>query len=194
MDLSLIVRGIIKKRRTSTPEDFNGKFVDREIVQEILEAANWAPNHGMTEPWRFIVYEKEKVKEFGQLHAQLYKDHTPADQFLEKKYETLLHRPDKASHVIIAYVKRSDRKNIPIHEEIVATSCAIQNMLLVATSHKVASYWGTGGMCYHPSFKEAFGLEEEDVMMGFIFLGKTVNDDLPEGKRNTPIADKVKWM
>lgn len=194
MDLSLIVRGIIKKRRTSAPEDFNGKFVDREIVQEILDAANWAPNHGMTEPWRFIVYEHEKVKEFGQLHAQLYKEHTPKDQFLEKKYETLLHRPDKASHVIIAYVKRSDRKNIPLHEEIVATSCAIQNMLLVATSHKVASYWGTGGMCYHPSFKEAFGLAEEDVMMGFIFLGKTVNDDLPEGKRNSPIADKVKWM
>lgn len=194
MDLSLIVRGIIKKRRTSAPEDFNGKYVDRQIVQEILEAANWAPNHGMTEPWRFVIYEHEKVKEFGKLHAQLYKNHTPAEQFLEKKYETLLHRADNASHVIVTYLKRTDRKNIPLQEEIAAVACAVQNMLLVAASHNVASYWGTGGMCYHPSMKTAFELEEEDLMMGFIFLGTTVNNDLPDGKRNTPIADKVKWM
>lgn len=194
MDLSLIVRGIIKKRRTTAPEDFNGRSVDSQIVQEILEAANWAPTHGITEPWRFIVYGPKKVKDFGQLHADLYKKHTPADQFLEKKYETILHKSDKASHVIVTYLKRTDRKNIPLQEEIASVACAVQNMLLVATSHNVASYWGTGGMCYHPSIKEAFGLEEEDVMIGFIFLGKILNDDLPDGKRITPITDKVKWM
>lgn len=194
MDLSLIVRGIIKKRRTTAPEDFNGKPVERQIVQEILEAANWAPTHGMTEPWRFIVYESDKVKSFGQLHAGLYKEHTPAEQFLEKKYETILHRADKASHVIVSYLKRTDRKNIPLQEEIAAVACAIQNMLLVAASHNVASYWGTGGMCYHPSMKDTFGLEEEDLMIGFIFLGKIENDHFPDGKRNSAIADKVKWM
>lgn len=194
MDLSLIVRGIIKKRRTCSPDDFNGKYVEKEIMQEILDAANWAPTHKMTEPWRFVVYEYEKVREFGELHARLYKEHTPAEQFLEKKYQTILHRPDKASHVIVTYLKRSDKKLIPLQEEIAAVSCAIQNMLLVAASHNVASFWGTGGMCYHPSFKEAFGLEEDDVMMGFIMFGRTQNDDLPEGKRNSPISDKVRWM
>lgn len=194
MDLSLIVRGIIKKRRTTAPEDFNGKPVERQIVQEILDAANWAPNHGMTEPWRFVVYEYDKVKNFGKLHAELYKAHTPAEQFLEKKHETILHRADKTSHVIVTYLKRTDRKNIPLQEETAAVACAVQNMLLVAASHNVASYWGTGGMFYHPSMKAAFGLEEEDVMIGFIFLGKIENDHFPDGKRNSSIADKVKWM
>jgi nitroreductase len=101
MDLSLIVRGIIKKRRNISPDDFTGKPVDVEVVKEMLEAANWAPNHGLTEPWRFVVYQGEKVSEFGQLHANIYKEHTDAAQFLQKKYDTLLHKPDKASHVIM---------------------------------------------------------------------------------------------
>lgn len=194
MDLSLIVRGIIKKRRTTVPEDFNGKKVDHQIVQEILEAANWAPTHGQTEPWRFIVYEYEKVAEFGKFHANLYKDNTEPEQFLQKKHDKLLHRADKASHVIVVYLKRTDKKNIPLNEEISAVSCAVQNMLLVAASHQVASYWGTGGMCYDPSMKAALKLEEEDMMMGFIFLGKIANDDFPEGKRNTSIAKKTIWI
>ena len=194
MDLSLIVRGIIKKRRTTPPEDFNGKKVDHQIVQEMLDAANWAPNHGLTEPWRFIVYEYEKVTEFGKLHADLYKKHTNPEHFLEKKYDKLLNRGAKASHVIVVYLKRGDKKNIPINEEISAVSCAVQNMLLVATSHNVASYWGSGGMCYEPCMKEAFELEEEDMMMGFIFLGKTQNDDLTEGKRSSTISSKTKWV
>lgn len=194
MDLSLIVRGIIKKRRTTPPEDFNGKKVDHLIVQEILEAANWAPNHGLTEPWRFIAYEYEKVAEFGKLHAELYKNNTDPEKFLQKKHDKLLNRGEKASHVIVVYLKRSDNKNIPLNEEISAVSCAVQNMLLVATSHNVASYWGTGGMCYEPSMKTAYGLEEEDMMMGFLFLGKTPNDDLADGKRITSIVEKTKWI
>lgn len=194
MDLSLIVRGIVKKRRTTPPEDFNGKKVDHQIVQEILEAANWAPNHGQTEPWRFIVYEYESVSEYGKMHAELYKNNTDPKLFLQKKYDKILHRADKASHVIVVYLKRTDKKNIPLNEEISAVSCAVQNMLLVATSHNVASYWGTGGMCYHPSMKETFKLEEEDMMMGFVFLGKTPNDDLAEGKRNSSIGDKTIWI
>jgi len=194
MDLSLIVRGIIKKRRTTPPEDFNGKPVDKQIIQEMLEAANWAPTHGMTEPWRFVVYGGNKVAEFGQLHAELYKKYTPEDQFLQKKYDTILNRGQKTSHIIVVMLKRGDRKNIPFHEELIAVGCAVQNMLLVSASHNVATYWGTGGMCYHPAMKEAFGLEEEDAMVGFVFVGKTTNDDLPVGKRNTPITDKVKWV
>ncbi|MCO5234139.1 MAG: nitroreductase [Chitinophagales bacterium] len=194
MELSLIVRAIIKKRRTTSPDHFNGKPVDKQIVQEILDAANWAPNHKTTEPWRLFIFEPNKVKNFGKLHAQLYKEHTPENNFLEKKYQKLLHRADKASHVIVVGMSRSNVPGLPEQEEVAAVACAIQNMLLVATSHNVACFWGTGGMCYHPSFKYAFGLEDKDLMLGFIFLGKTDNDDLEDGKRHSSIGEKIKWM
>lgn len=195
MDLSVIVRGIIKKRRNIVPEDFNGKPVDRQIIQEMLEAANWAPTHGLTEPWRFVVYQGEKVAEFGKLHAGLYKEHTPAEQFLQKKYDTIYNRGQHTSCIIVMLLKRGDKKNIPLQEEIAAVACAAQNMMLVATSHNVATYWGTGGMCYHPAMKAAMGLEnEEDKLIGFLFVGKIDNDDFPEGSRQSTINEKVRWV
>jgi nitroreductase len=194
MDLSLIVRGIIKKRRNINPDEFNGKPVDRAVIKEMLEAANWAPNHGLTEPWRFVVYEGDKVTDFGRLHANVYKDHTDPELFLQKKYDTLLHRADKASHVIVILLKRGEKQNIPLVEELAAVACAVQNMMLVATSHNVATFWGSGGMCYHPAMKAAFGLnQEEDMVMGWLFVGKVKNDDFPEGKRQSGYMDKVDW-
>jgi nitroreductase len=195
MDLSLIVRGIIKKRRNINPDAFTGKKVDAEVVKEMLDAANWAPNHGLTEPWRFVVYEGEKVAQFGKLHADIYRDHTDEAQFLQKKYDTLLHKPDKASDVIVILLKRGEKQNIPLEEELAAVACAVQNMMLVATSHNVATYWGSGGMCYHPAMKAAFGLDgAEDKVMGWLFVGKIKNDDFPEGKRQSGIMDKVRWV
>ncbi len=194
MDSTLIVRGIIKKRRNVKPELFNGKKIDREIIQDILDVANWAPTHKRTEPWRFIVYEYEKTKDFGILHSDVYKNHTPKSKFLEKKYQKILNRADKASHVIVACLKRSKDEIIPLQEEIAAVSCAIQNMILLATTYEIASYWGSGGMCYHPAMKEALGLEPEDHIIGWLFFGKTDDYDVLKPKRDTPIEDKIKWM
>jgi nitroreductase len=192
-DLALIVKGIIKKRRTIDPDSFNGKTVDKSIILDMLESANWAPNHGQTEPWHFIVYENEKISEFGKLHAELYKELTPAEQFLDKKYEKLLHRGKKASYLIIVCMKRGNRSNIPELEEIEAVACAAQNMLLVATANAVGTYWGTGGMCYSPELRDKLGLGSSDKVLGFIYVGQT-NDPLVDGKRNTAIHHKVRWV
>lgn len=194
MDSTLIVRGIIKKRRNIVPELLNGQKIDREIIEEILEAANWAPTHKRTEPWRFIVYEYEKTKDFGQLHADTYKENTPEEDFLENKYNKILNRASKASHLIVAYVKRTEGTSIPIEEEIAATAAAVQNMLLLATAHQISVHWGTGGMCYHPAMKEALSLEEDDFILGWLFFGRTDDYDAVKPKRITPIKDKIKWM
>ena len=76
---------IIKNRRSIDPDDFNGEMISREIIEQMLEAGNWAPTHGYTEPWRFIIFEGEKAKAFGEIHADLYKKLTPVEQFLQKK-------------------------------------------------------------------------------------------------------------
>lgn len=194
MDSSLFIKGITKKRRNVKPELFNGKRIDNEIVRELLEVANWAPTHKRTEPWRFIVYEYEKTKDFGVLHSNVYKEHTPADKFLIKKYNKILNRADNASHVIVAYVHPDANSTIPLQEEIAAAACAVQNMLLLATAYEIASYWGSGGMCYHPAMNEALGIDSNDVILGWIFLGRTDDFDKLRPIRNTPIDNKVRWV
>lgn len=183
---------IIKTRRSIDPDDFNGKMVPTEIIEQMLEAANWAPTHGYTEPWRFIIFEGEKTKVFGELHADLYKKLTPVEQFLQKKYEKIKYRSKNCSHVIVCVNKRGDKSNIPELEEIAASSAAIQNMLLVATEHNVGTFWSTGGMCYHPKMKEALGFAEQDQVLGFIYVGK-YDIQHPEGKRNSDWKEKVEW-
>ena len=185
---------IIKNRRSIDPDDFNGEMVSNQIIERMLEAANWAPTHGMTEPWRFIVFSgKEGVQQFGLLHANLYKQETPEEQFLQKKYDTLLHKPDKASHIFIVAMKRGDRDNIPEQEELAATACAVQNILLVAAEKNIAAYWGTGGMCYHPALKTHFGFLEQDKIIGFLYLGYT-DKEHAEGFRNTSAEEKTVWI
>ena len=192
MDSSLVLKEIIENRRTIKPELFNGEKVSHTDILDILEAANWAPTHLFTEPWRFIVYEYEKVLEFCQLHANLYQTHTPEDKFSEAKYQKIIRRAEKTSHLIIAYMHRSENDKPPVQEEIVSVSCAIQNILLSASARGIATYIGTGGMCYDPSLKSALHLYEKDLVLGFIYFGKT--DKVLQGKRKSPISEKVKWM
>ena len=76
-----IIASIIKNRRSTKPVKMNGKKIPDEHVRELLKLANWAPTHGRTEPWRFIVYSGDKVREFCHQHAELYKAHIPKEKF-----------------------------------------------------------------------------------------------------------------
>jgi len=190
-NLFSVIADVIRRRRSSKPVKMNGKKISDEQVKELLELANWAPTHGRTEPWRFIVFSGEKRKEFCYQHAELYKSHTPAENFLQPTYDKLLHNGDQASHIVMAIMKRGNNPKIPALEEIAATAAAIQNVLLGATAAGIASFWSTGGMTHHQVMKDFLQVNEEDVVMGILYLGYT--DEKTEGKRQTLIEDKVIW-
>jgi len=186
-----IIADIIKTRRSVKPVKMNGKIIPDDKVKELLELANWAPTHGRTEPWRFIVYAGDKVKEFCRQHAELYKAYAPADKFEQANYDKQLHNGDLASHVIVAVMQRGELPKIPALEEFAATAIAIQNILLGATAAGIASFWSTGGMVHHAVMKDFLQLRKEDIVMGLLYLGYT--DERLEGKRKTEIAEKVTW-
>ena len=125
--------------------------------------------------------------------ADLYKKVTTADgTFQEKKYEKLLSKPLLASHVISIGMKRDDQERIPEMEEVASVACAVQNMYLTAAAHGVGCYWGTGGITYFEEAKPFFGLDPNDKLMGFFYVGMT-NSRWPQGRRK-PIEDKVAWV
>ena len=180
----------IKNRRTIKPSTMNGNKIPNGHVASILELADWAPTHGLTEPWRFIVYETPA--EFCAQHAEIYKEANPGESFNPTTYTNLTNQGNNASHVVIAIMKRGDLPKIPPFEEIAASSCAIQNMLLGATALNIASFWSTCGMALKPFFKEFLGFGEDDNIMGILYFGYA--DEYPEGKRNTEIEEKINWV
>lgn len=181
---------IIKKRRTIKPFMMNGSKIHDEQITELLELADWAPTHGLTEPWRFTVYAN--AAKFCHSHAELYLQSTPADEFNKGVYDNLFHQGDNASHVIIAVMQRGNLPKIPAFEEMAATACAVQNLLLGATALNLASYWGTGGMILKPAMKAFLNLRDEDEVMGVLYLGHA--DEQPQGIRRVPLEQKVNWI
>ncbi|MDF2156428.1 nitroreductase [Algoriphagus sp. CAU 1675] len=190
------VNKIIRGRRSMFVAQFKENDpVDDSIIEEMLENANWAPTHKLTQPWRFIVYTGDGLKKFADYQAELYKQRAEKNgtPFAEAAYQRFKENPLKASHVIAILMKRTEGSGIPVMEEIAAVSMAVQNMYLTASAHGLAAYWGTGGPTFWPEAREDFGLEGEDMLMGFFYVAKPATDTWPVGKRE-PIADKVGWI
>ena len=184
---------LIRHRRSVYPVQYSGEMVPRPIIEEMLENANWAPTHKLTEPWRFMVFSGDGLKKLAGFMADLYKKVTTADgTFQEKKHEKLLSKPLLASHVISIGMKRDEQERIPEMEEVASVACAVQNMYLTAAAHGVGCYWGTGGITYFEEAKPFFGLGPNDKLMGFFYVGMT-NSRWPQGRRK-PIEDKVAWV
>lgn len=183
---------IIKERRSYYPHEFVEGKIPQEHIDIMLENANWAPNHGLTEPWRFFVFEEEGLKALSNAQGEIYKDNTPESEFDQARYEKLLRLPLQSSHVIAIIMKRGSNPKIPKVEEIEAVACAVQNIALTVTSLGYGGYWSTGGMVKFKESKEFFGLGEDDEFLGLFYIGKILSGN-KEGKRK-PITEKVTWV
>jgi nitroreductase len=188
-----ILSTIIKKRRSVSWAKMNGQLIPDAQINQLLELAHWAPTHGRTEPWKFLVYAGESRKTFGKTHAELYWNHTPEDKRQETTYTKLLHNTDLASHLVIAVMKRGENPKIPQIEEVTAASAAIQNLLLGAQALGISTLWSTGGLAHSHILKEHLQLGADDIVMGLIFLGYT-DEPVKDGIRNSQFTDKVQWM
>lgn len=182
----------ITDRRSIKPQTFNGKIIDNAQIEQLLNLANWAPTHGFTEPWRFVVMKDSAVQRFCADHADLYQQNTPQEKFIQATYDKLKKQGDNVSHIIAVFSRRGDNPNIPELEEICATSCAIQNILLGAEALDIAALWSTGGQTLKPSMKQYLHLRTEDTMLGIIYLGYC-DQPKPAGRRLIPMEEKVMW-
>ena len=180
---------IIRNRRSVKPFMMNGGKIPDAQVQSLLELADWAPTHALTEPWRFIVYTNPS--DFCHQHAELYKANTPENEFIQGSYDNFYSQGEKVSHAIIAIMQRGNLAKIPVFEETTATAAAIQNILLGATALNIASFWSTGGMILKPAMHAFLNLRDEDQVMGVIYLGYA--DEYPKGVRKVPLSEKVIW-
>lgn len=186
------INRLIRNRRSVFPKQFEaGKHIPDEIVQQILENATWAPNHGHTEPWHFVVFTGEGLKKLSNFQSELYKE-SAGEKFKEATYQNLQNNPLKASHVIAIGMKRDPNKKHPEVEEIAAVACAVENIYLSVTAYGLGGYWTTGGVTYNEKAKSFFGLSAEDRLLGFFYIGYVAVPS-PDGKRK-PIEEKVVWV
>ncbi|MFT6746642.1 MAG: nitroreductase [Glaciecola sp.] len=185
------LKEIIRNRRSIKPEKYSTRKVLKDQVVEILNNAIWAPTHGLTQPWHFVIFQGKELEELGLMMAETYKSSCTSENFLDKKYQKMLNRPSKASVVIAICMKRQDIEKIPEIEEVAAVACAVQNMYLTATAYGLGPYWSSGKVSYSEEMKDYLKLSEKDKCLGLFYLGYT-KEPWPTSHRQ-PLEYHTEW-
>lgn len=162
------------------------------LIRAMLEAATWAPNHFMTEPWRFFVLRGDARvrlgKAMGEAAARRETDPETAEAARAKMETKALRAP----YVIAVATEPDQREKVFEVEEIAATAAATQNMLLAAEALGLGAIWRTGWVTYTDQVREFFGLSERATVLGFVYVGYT---SLPaEPCVRKPVDDVTRWM
>lgn len=184
---------LIRQRRSIFPKQYlEHAKVPRQVLNDMLEAASWAPSHHLTQPWHFIVFDTidERVK-LGHFLANHYRTSTeshPTKTFSSKKYAKKIANAGKSSYVIALCVKKTRNPQL---EEICSVACAVQNMHLMATAHHVGAYWSSSVVFSGPDGKAPpqvmtfLGLEPgTHLCLGWMFVGSYgEEEEWPQGRR-----------
>jgi nitroreductase len=168
--------------------------VPRELVEKILESAVHAPNHKLTEPWRFHVFIGKGRGEFARARAELARLQARAEGEEEEFAAGRISRERKKAFrapVVIAVISKGGRDEVETLENYAACAAAVQNMQLTAHSLGLATIWRTGTCAYHPYMRNFFELEENDKIAAYLYLGYPDMSERP--RRREPASSKTVW-
>ncbi|HEY3411552.1 MAG TPA: nitroreductase [Armatimonadota bacterium] len=195
-NLTSLLRAIENRRSFPLVRLQADRPVDRPLIEKLLEAANWAPSHGGTEPWRFTVYTGESRRALGQAFSEAYRMATPDGEFKQAKFDDFRDRVWSAPvwiAVAMSPALRPDGTPVrPEVEEIIAVGSAIQNLHLAASAAGLGGKWTTGSTLIDPYVAGFVGLKPPARLLGFFYLGWP-KGEWPQGTRG-PVADKVRWV
>ena len=182
---------LIRSRRSIFPKSYTNEPIAREVIEELLENANFAPTHKLTEPWRFVVFSGDSKQNLADFMADYYKKSTPEELFSEERYTKQKENPLRASHVIAIVMERNEIA-LPEFEEISSVAMAVQNMWLTASALGLGAYWSSPPVTSSATFHQFLGLAPQQRCLGLFYVGHhNLEGELPY--KRTPISNKVVW-
>jgi nitroreductase len=180
------------QRRTSVRR-FRPEPVDRAAIERLLDCAVRAPNHKLTEPWRFAVLTGTARDRFAELRARhrlkRFSDPQSAEALAgaDKVRREVLGTP---AFVVIMCAVSADE--ITREEDYAATMMAIENLIIAAEALGLGSYLRTGGIMREPALAELVGLPEGFRVAGVVSLGYPDQPDPP--RRRRPAEELTRWV
>lgn len=160
---------------------------DAAQIKRLLDAAIMAPNHHLTEPWRFVVLTGDALKELGAVFAQ-HAERTGGNVELARD---LPHR----APVIITVIERPriGDSHVPEIEEHHAVGAAMQNILLAAHEAGLVAMIRTGVHARQPEVHDHLGVKAGEFIAGFIYVGFPVDGLNKKAPRKTPASELTEW-
>ncbi len=159
-----VLSDLVRGRRTVN--DFQPQVPPEEAVLSALELARWAPNHKLTQPWRFFLLGRETIAKVIDLNTRLVE--------AAKGPEVAAGKRRKWGSVPGWLVVTCLRSDDPFRqrEDYAACCCAVQNLLLGLWAQGIGSKWTTGDVTRQPEFFHLLQVDpaEHDVV-GLIWYG-----------------------
>jgi nitroreductase len=162
----------IRGRRTH--KSFGAEPVTRETLEELFDLARFAPNHHLTQPWRFRVLGPNAL-------AALKEAAGPAEAPKLDRAPTLV--------VVSAYLTGAQQQD---EEDVCATAAAIYAVLLGAHARGLASYWRTPAALRTPAGRSAVGVPDGERVLGLVHLGRPATE--PTGKERAPLGSFLTFL
>jgi len=144
----------IRTRRTH--KAYAAEPIERETLDELFELARWAPNHHLTNPWRFRVVGPQALE---RLKA------ATGDPVAAAKL-------DRAPTLVVVSAIRSDEDPILAEEDLLATAGAAYVVLLAAHGRGLAGYWRTPGVLRTTEGRAAVEVSDSEHVLGLLHLGR----------------------
>ncbi|MDX6543714.1 MAG: hypothetical protein QOK32_1317 [Gaiellaceae bacterium] len=162
----------IRSRRTH--KSFGPDPVSRETLDELFELARWAPNHHVSQPWRFRVLGPDtlaRLKEAGGASESI--------------------KLDRAPTLVVASAKLTGDL-VQDEEDLHATACAVYAVLLGARARGLASYWRSPEVLRTKRGRDAVGLADGERFVGLIHLGTPLSE--PRAKERGPVGSYLEYL
>jgi len=166
------VETAIRTRRTH--KAYRPDPVDRETIEQLLELARWAPNHHLTNPWRFRVLGPqalERLKRAAGPEAAAKLERAP---------------------ILIVCSSLLSGDELCDQEDLHATACAAYIVLLAAHARGLVGYWRTPGVLRTEAGREAVGLGPEERFVALIHLGHPIQEKAAPERH--PAASVVEFL
>ena len=162
---------------------FEPEPVGTAPLLDAIEVARWAPNHRLTEPWRFYLIGSATKAAIIDLAAEL--DSAAKG---ERAGEARRARLAAIPGFFVLTSRRSDDSLLE-REDYAACCCAVQNSMLYLWQRGIGVKWTTGGVTRHPRFYDIIGIDAtKEVVVGFFWYG--VPKVVPTQRRK-PVAEIV---
>ena len=150
-------------------------------LEAIYRAALRAPDHKELRPWRFIEFSGEGLNRLGELfaEAEFREDPHAGDAVLDAARKKPLRAP-----MIIAVIAKvtPDVPKVPKVEQVISAGCAAHAILLAAQALGLGAMWRSGKYAFDPAVHKGLGLEEDDEIVAFLYIGQL-------GGRHKPLPE-----
>lgn len=172
---------------------FRPDAVRRETIDQLLDCAVRAPNHKLTEPWRFAVLTTGARDRFAEIRARhrlkrFENQSSPEAQAAADK----VRREAREVPVYIVVMSSVSPDEITREEDYAATMMAIANLMIAAQSLGLGTYLRTGGVMRDPALLELAGVSQNVRVVGILSLGYPADQEKPHRRKRA--AELTRWV